>query len=295
MNQPSQTGGSGRDNIELVSTASVVRDASAWPRLATDEDRVAYFRDVFDDLPPITVEAGSLRLIDGWHRVEAALRLGRDQVPANVVATPAEGILAASIGFASRAAKPLSREERRHAITLLLKEDARRSDRWLASIAGVSAATVASTRAELEVRAEVEAATHRLGRDGVERSRPRERPERELSQPDFGREIDGFDPYDDLEDAPAETHSSPERRPQPRTDVTPITHAQNTGDLDEQASARRYIRDLLDLLSQGSERYSEAQLIQQFRQGAPGFPPERARRTAAAWAPVFRTAAEGDD
>lgn len=279
---------------------SVVRAPGEWPRLELDRDRVAYFRDVFDDLPPIVVEEQSRRLIDGWHRLEAAAALGRDRIAAEVVPAP-NGVLAASLAYATRAAKPLTRADRRHAIALLLRGDPRRSDRWLASIVGVSASTVAAVRSELEAREELQAPDVRLGRDGRERQHPRPSPQ-ELTRPPAEPEIDGYDPYDE-DDEPVDVGSDwiaevgpragASRQPASEARLAPPA-ARTVEELDEAVAARRYLRDVLDQLSSGLERYSAYSLIELLRQGLPGYPHERAVRIVDAWQGILAAAiAEG--
>lgn len=278
-----------RANVIELQIEAVERRLSDWPRLATDEDRVAYFREVFDELPPIVVEAGTNRLIDGWHRLEAARALGRGLIAAEAVDAPPEGILAASLSYAARTAKPLTRAERRRAVELLLREEPSRSDRWLASIVGVSPSTVAASRAELEFRGEVEAAEQRLGRDGRERAKPRRDPA-EQSAPQYEAEIDGFEPYDEDDEAPIEETVRAERRRGPPIEDTAPEPAATIAELDDRAAGRRYIRELLDLLAGGLDRYSIDALREMLRQGAPGYPPERVAVLAGAWGELFDAA-----
>ena len=274
-----------------VPTDAVDRRPSDWPRLATDEDRVAYFREIFDELPPIVVEAETNRLIDGWHRLEAALALGRGMIAAEAVAAPPHGILAASLGYAARAAKPLTRTERRRAIELLLQEEPGRSDRWLASIAGASAATVAAVRAELEVRGRLAAADQRLGRDGRERPRSRRQAPEQLA-PRSEPEFDGFDPFDDEageEQAPIDQTRRGDRRQ--RAPLVEASPQPTIAGQDERAEARRYMRNLFDLLAGGLERYPLGALAEMLRQGAPGYSPERVGSLAEAWGALLSAVA----
>lgn len=65
----------------------------AWPRHSLDADRVAAFEDLFEELgssvlPPIAVfplPDGGFLLADGWHRVEAARRLGWGEIAADIL------------------------------------------------------------------------------------------------------------------------------------------------------------------------------------------------------------------
>jgi hypothetical protein len=48
--------------------------------------RVASYTETYDDLPPVTVAniSGKLYLVDGWHRMAAALTLGKPEIVVNV-------------------------------------------------------------------------------------------------------------------------------------------------------------------------------------------------------------------
>ncbi len=52
----------------------------------TDEARVSEYAAILDDLPPITVfdTPAGLLVVDGYHRLAAALRLGRQTIDADV-------------------------------------------------------------------------------------------------------------------------------------------------------------------------------------------------------------------
>lgn len=53
------------------------------PRAGLSEETVIRYMDSFSSLPPVRVQAGTNVVIDGYHRVEAAVRLGLEEVPVN--------------------------------------------------------------------------------------------------------------------------------------------------------------------------------------------------------------------
>ncbi len=69
-----------------VEVAALTGNALADPPRHLDEDKVARYAQILDQLPPVAVfELGDgLLLVDGYHRVEAARRLGRKMVRAEV-------------------------------------------------------------------------------------------------------------------------------------------------------------------------------------------------------------------
>jgi hypothetical protein len=82
------------------------------PEAHLDDARVERYAGRFDDLPPVTVfetPEGPL-LVDGYHRVAAARRLGLETVEAEVISGSREDALryAAAVGATERG---ISREE----------------------------------------------------------------------------------------------------------------------------------------------------------------------------------------
>lgn len=85
-----------------------------------DGGHVARLAEVFDACPPVTVQVDTLRLIDGRHRLEAAILLGRSQLVARLVEAPDDQLFAARVRANAVHGLPLTREERRRAVTDLL-------------------------------------------------------------------------------------------------------------------------------------------------------------------------------
>jgi hypothetical protein len=71
---------------EEVPIEVLLERAGRDPEQHLDPDRVERYAGMLDDLPPVTVFRlpGGLLLVDGYHRLAAARRLGRTTVPAEV-------------------------------------------------------------------------------------------------------------------------------------------------------------------------------------------------------------------
>jgi ParB-like chromosome segregation protein Spo0J len=141
------------DRIRLDQTRL---NAKAWPRAELDQDRVAEFMELYEAagltvLPPITViaRADDYLIADGWHRAQALVNLGLEEVLIEVV--PSTGrdpvIVAYEIGLRSSAtaSKPLTRAERQAAVLRLTVEGGR-TDQEIADLVGVARTTVPRIR-----------------------------------------------------------------------------------------------------------------------------------------------------
>ena len=144
-------------------------------RAAIDEETVERYRAIFDRLPPVVVYHlpgdGVYLLADGFHRVEAAHRLGFEEVPAEVREgtrdDAEEYALTANVGHG----QPLTRAERRRAIARMVRLRPERSDAWIARDLGVSSNTVRVVREELETTSQIARFDRLVGADGKERPR----------------------------------------------------------------------------------------------------------------------------
>lgn len=93
-----------------VRIADLLADAPIDPGVHLDAARVERYADVLDELPPVVVfdtEEGLL-LTDGYHRVAAARRLGRETIEAEVRPGSRHDALlyAAAVGAAQRGISP---------------------------------------------------------------------------------------------------------------------------------------------------------------------------------------------
>src|SRR5436305_14633503 len=91
------------------------------PRAKLCEETVIRYMDSFSSLPPVRVQAGTRVVVDGYHRVEAAVRLGLEEIPAREESIPdADLRLVAGISNATHG-QPLTRGERNRLAVALVR------------------------------------------------------------------------------------------------------------------------------------------------------------------------------
>lgn len=154
---------------DLTITALTV-DPALQPRTAgIDPDHVRALEAVADAWPPlIAVErAGSLVLVDGFHRYAAAQNLGLATVPVEIRDVPEDGDLK-DLAFSVNAAhgRPLTLQDRRAHAVDLLQAHPDWADREVGRRCGLAQPTVAKLRADLESSAQIEQTDVRIGRGG---------------------------------------------------------------------------------------------------------------------------------
>ena len=100
-----------------MAIVDLVRPGLVDPDRHLDHERVARFALMLDQLPPVTVYRlpDSLLLVDGYHRLAAARRLGRTTVRAEVVSGTKADALAFATALAMRD-RELSEHQVRDAI-----------------------------------------------------------------------------------------------------------------------------------------------------------------------------------
>lgn len=126
------------ESIEIDSTI-LVRDQ-------LHEPTVARYKEILDDLPAISVmdiPDGRRVLTDGWHRLTAALELGRSQAEAKIRKGSLEEAVAAGATANAGHGRQMTTEERREAAKRLLRlnwseaqiaKAVAMSDRWVTDI-----------------------------------------------------------------------------------------------------------------------------------------------------------------
>lgn len=136
--------------------SEIRRDGGTQIRIALDEYTVADYAAAVlakEKLPPVRVfnDGTDFWLVDGFHRVEAALRAGKKRIYAEVrPGTRADAILAACAANATHGLRRSNADKRRATQTALLHPDCRDwSDRKVAKHVGVDHGTVATVRGEL--------------------------------------------------------------------------------------------------------------------------------------------------
>ncbi|MFE3652083.1 ParB/RepB/Spo0J family partition protein [Streptomyces sp. NPDC059152] len=102
--------------------------------------------------PPIVVQRGTLRVVDGVHRVRAAQRLGRDTIEARFFEGTDEDAFVLAVELNSSHGLPLSLGDRTAAANRILATHAAWSDRRIARVTGLSPTTVGSLRKRVTVQ-----------------------------------------------------------------------------------------------------------------------------------------------
>jgi ParB-like chromosome segregation protein Spo0J len=114
-------------------------------------------------LPPIMVHRQTMRVIDGMHRLRAAIMRGDDTIEAQFFDGDESEAFVAAVQANIAHGLPLSLADREAAAARILEMYPERSDRWIASVTGLAAGTIAPLRAVATAGTAVQA---RVGRDG---------------------------------------------------------------------------------------------------------------------------------
>ena len=167
-----------------LSIGDIVIDDNLNVRDELDKDTIERYAECFDQLPPVVVfdiDDGYL-LADGFHRVEAAKRLGRTDIDADV----REGTRKDTEEYAALAnlkhGKPLTRAERKEAVVRLLKLRPERANQWIAQDMGCSVNSVIKYREELEAGFQIATLEKLIGKDGKEYPRNIEQPKKDEAE-----------------------------------------------------------------------------------------------------------------
>ncbi|MFJ8467817.1 ParB/RepB/Spo0J family partition protein [Streptomyces swartbergensis] len=115
-------------------------------------------------LPPIMVHRPTTRVIDGMHRLRAAMLLGHKTIAVRFFDGTEEDAFVLAVKSNITHGLPLSAADRRRAAERIITTHPRWSDRMIASVVGTSAKTVAEIRRNADVGAAGELT--RIGRDG---------------------------------------------------------------------------------------------------------------------------------
>ncbi|MEW2283296.1 AsnC family transcriptional regulator [Streptomyces sp. NPDC047841] len=123
-----------------------------------------------DTLPPVVVHSRTMRVVDGNHRVRAAVLGGRQEITARMFEGTADEafVLAVRLNTLHGRGLLLSRTDRTAAAARLVTTHPHWSNRMIASLTGLSAGTIGRIRGQLT--AESGGAVVRVGKDG--RARP---------------------------------------------------------------------------------------------------------------------------
>jgi ParB-like chromosome segregation protein Spo0J len=151
--------------IHRVPVSSLLAGFS--PRLyGVDAEHVQLLAQAPAPLPPILVQRGTMRVIDGMHRLCAARRLGRETIDVRFVDGTEAEMFAAAVKANTEHGLPLTLADRKAAASRLIALLPRQSDRWIADVTGLAPRTIAAVRRR---HGQAERDGTRVGRDGRER------------------------------------------------------------------------------------------------------------------------------
>nr|ADU56159.1 hypothetical protein CA915-38 [uncultured organism CA915] len=135
------------------------------PRLAgADMIHVEAMAAVQQKLPPIVVHRPTMRVIDGAHRVQAALRRGETTIDGRFFEGPEDEAFVLSVWLNVAHGLPLALADRKHAAERIAASHPQWSDRRVAAVTGISPGTVADIRRRMTGAPASESS--RIGQDG---------------------------------------------------------------------------------------------------------------------------------
>lgn len=188
-------------------SALCVADSPRFGGLNMDHARA--LAESLDALPPIVVHRETLRVIDGAHRVQAAMLCGAATVRARLFDGDDDAAFVLAVQSNVAHGLPLSLAERTAAATRILRGYSYWSDRRIGAVAGLSPKTVAAIRQRSS--AEISQSNIRVGRDGRVRA-VRPRPETRTAGP-TGPELADSGAPDSTRAAAPEADRVPSPRP----------------------------------------------------------------------------------
>ncbi|MDD9379705.1 ParB N-terminal domain-containing protein [Streptomyces sp. ZAF1911] len=131
--------------IRMVPVASLLPSDS--PRLGgLCHDHAQALAESGRELEPILVDRATGRVVDGMHRLRAAIIRGARDLPVRYVEGSSADLFIRSVEANTRHGLPLTRKDRRAAVIRILDSHPHWSDRVIAAVSGVSPKTVAAAR-----------------------------------------------------------------------------------------------------------------------------------------------------
>jgi ParB-like chromosome segregation protein Spo0J len=147
----------------MVPIASIL--AADSPRLSGEnKSHTSLLAEVDIELPPIIIHRDTMRVIDGMHRLRAALLRGRDTIEVQFFDGPDEVAFVLAVEENTRHGLPLSLADRQAAATRIIGSHPHWSDRAIAKVVGLAAKTVGVIRQRAGGGTAQDG--ERLGRDG---------------------------------------------------------------------------------------------------------------------------------
>jgi ParB-like nuclease family protein len=152
-----------RGGVELVPVTSL--RAGESPRLAGEcPDHVRALAEAEVPLPPIVVHRQTMRVIDGMHRLRAAVLSARKEVEVRWFDGEQDDAFVLAVEANTATGLPLSTADRRAAAARIVTTHPARSDRWVGIVTGLAATTVGAIRRCSTVQGGQ--SNSRVGRDG---------------------------------------------------------------------------------------------------------------------------------
>ncbi|WP_406643202.1 ParB/RepB/Spo0J family partition protein [Amycolatopsis sp. WGS_07] len=147
----------------MVSVGSL-RPADS-PRIGgEDGERVRELAELDGGLPPIVVHRATMRVIDGMHRLRAALLRGEKRIEVRFYEGTEADAFVLAVRLNASHGLPLTQVDRAAAAARILDSHPQWSDRAIASVTGLSHKTVGSIRKR--ATGEVAHSSSRMGQDG---------------------------------------------------------------------------------------------------------------------------------
>ncbi|WP_405540350.1 ParB N-terminal domain-containing protein [Streptomyces sp. NBC_00075] len=158
-----------RAEMETVSVALLL-DGEVLRLKGTSKDHVYVLIESEELLPPILVHRGTMRVIDGMHRLAAAKLRGHETIQVQFFDGDPEEAFVKAVQANSAHGLPLTLADRKAAAHRILRSRTGWSDRRIASLVGLSPKTVGAIRGPSTE--EFPQLTARVGRDGRVRRLP---------------------------------------------------------------------------------------------------------------------------
>ena len=150
------------ESVDIPITALRAGDS---PRLnGEDDEHVRVLAALEGPLPPILVHRDTMQVVDGMHRLRAAVIKGQEVIRVIFFDGNEVNAFVAAVKANMAHGLPLTLADREAAAVRIVRSHPEQSNRWIAAVTGLAAATVASIRRKVE--SGDNKVTARIGRDG---------------------------------------------------------------------------------------------------------------------------------
>ncbi len=133
--------------------------------MAENEEHTRILAESGEELPPIVVHIPSMRVIDGTHRVRAAIMRGEKMIAAKEYSGTDEDAFVLAVRMNIAHGLPLTRADRTAAAVRIIQSHPQWSDRMIATTVGLSPKTISKVR-QRSTAENPQSTTTRLGKDG---------------------------------------------------------------------------------------------------------------------------------